>query len=107
MNTNNMSANNDSSAYVLGQKYAFATASLIMGIASYINFLGMEKGAVAILFAWLALRASPVPALAERRRWAQTGLVLGTAIWIIVPALLAWKWDRVSQFLLRLQDLKK
>lgn len=102
-----MSTNNDSSAYVLGQKYAFASASLIMGIASYVNFLGMEKGVIAMLFAWLALRTSPVPVLAERRRWAQTGLALGAAMWIIVPALLAWKWDRVSDFLLRLQDLKK
>jgi hypothetical protein len=102
-----MSTDNDSSAYVLGQKYAFATASLIMGIASYVNLLGMEKGAVAILFAWLALRSSPGPVLAERRRWAQTGLALGAALWIIVAVLLAWKWDRVSDFLLRLQDLKK
>ena len=102
-----MSTNNESSAYVLGQKHAFATASLIMGITSYVSFLGMEKGAVAILFAWLALRTSPAPMLEERRRWAQTGLVLGAAMWIIVPALLTWKWDRVSNFLLRLQDLKR
>lgn len=102
-----MNTNNDSSAYVLGQKYAFATASLTMGIVSYVNLLGLEKGAVAILFAWLALRRSPVPLVTERRRWAQAGLALGAALWIIIPVLLLWKWDRVTDLLLRLQDLKK
>jgi hypothetical protein len=41
----------DPNANLLGQKYAFAMASLIMGIACYVNLLGLEKAAVAILFA--------------------------------------------------------
>jgi hypothetical protein len=41
---------------ILGQKYAFATASLILGISSFVSLLGLEKAILAIVFGWLALR---------------------------------------------------
>jgi len=63
---------------VLGQKYAFATASLLLGIASFLSLLGLEKGILAVIFGLLALKAQPLPLLAARRPWAKTGLVLGT-----------------------------
>ncbi|MBV9508049.1 MAG: hypothetical protein JO323_23910 [Acidobacteriia bacterium] len=91
---------------VLGQKYAFATAALFLGIACYVNFLGLEKAALAILFAWLALRANPAPVLREHRGWAKAGLVLGILPWIMVPAVLIWKWNRVLDLLRMLQELK-
>ena len=97
--------NSDPNANVLGQKYAFATASLIMGIASYVNLLGLEKAALAILFAWLALRTKPAPALGEHRGWAQAGLVLGASLWIMTPAMLVWKWDSLIELVRKLQEL--
>ena len=99
--------NNDPNANVLGQKYAFATASLIMGIACYVNFLGLEKAALAILFAWLALRTKPAPALGEHRGWAQAGLILGAGLWIMIPTVLAWKWDSVIDLVHKLQELSR
>ena len=73
--------NTDPNANVLGQKYAFATASLIMGIACYVNLLGLEKAALAILFAWLALRTKrkqawswePACGSLSRRCWCGNG----------------------------------
>jgi hypothetical protein len=99
--------NKDSDAFVLGQKYAFATASLIMGIASYVNLLGMEKAAVALLFAWMALRRKPLPALAEHQGWAKTGMALGAGLLLLIPALVIWKRDRLLDLIMRLQDLKR
>ncbi len=99
--------NTNPNANVLGQKYAFATASLIMGIACYVNLLGLEKAALAILFAWLALRTKPSPALGEHRGWAQTGLILGASLWIMIPAVLVWKWDRVIDLMRKLQELSR
>jgi hypothetical protein len=99
--------NTDPNANVLGQKYAFATASLIMGIASYVNLLGLEKAAVAILFAWLALRTEPAPALGEHRGWAHTGLVLGASLWIMIPAVLVWKWESAIDLVRKLQELSR
>ena len=40
---------------VLGQKYAFATAALLLGIISFISMLGVEKAVLAIVFGWLAM----------------------------------------------------
>jgi hypothetical protein len=80
---------------VLGQKYAYATISMILGIACFINLAGMEKALLAVIFAWLALKATPAPALRDRRRWAQTGLVLGTLVLLVVPTIILLNLDRL------------
>lgn len=74
-------------AAVLGQKYAYATASLILGLLSFLNLAGMEKAALAIVFGALAL-GSQSPALVQRRVWAKTGIALGTGVIVLVPALI-------------------
>ena len=84
---------------ILGQKYAFATASLIMGIACFTSFLGLEKALLAIVFGWLALRNKPEPALTEHRTWAKAGIVLGILPLILVPTLLILNFDKVRQFI--------
>ena len=84
---------------VLGQKYAFATASLIMGIACFVSLLGMEKAVLAIVFAWLALRKNPDPVLTEHRAWAKAGLVLGILPLVLVPVLLIVNFERVQQII--------
>ena len=94
---------------VLGQKYAFATASLILGICCFVNILGLEKGLLAILFAWLALKSDPAPALSERRGWAQAGLVLGAILLVVVPTVLLLNLGRVKTVidaLMKLQNAK-
>lgn len=83
---------------ILGQKYAFATASLILGICSFVNLLGLEKPILAIVFGWLALREKPAPSLKEHRVWAKTGVTLGTIILIAVPTLIILNFDRLREF---------
>ena len=90
---------------VLGQKYAFATASLILGISCFVSLLGMEKAILAIVFAWLALRTKPEPVLREHRMWAKAGLVLGILPFIIVPVILILNYDRVLEILDALSKL--
>ena len=90
---------------VLGQKYAYATISLILGISCFVNFLGLEKGILAIIFGWMALKATPPPVLKDRRLWAKTGLVLGTALLIFVPAIIILKFDELRQVIEALQQL--
>ncbi|MEJ2650040.1 MAG: DUF4190 domain-containing protein [Sedimentisphaerales bacterium] len=62
---------------IVGQKYAYATASLLLGIICFINLLGMERAILAIVFAILALKSVPQPRLERRRLWAIAGLILG------------------------------
>ena len=92
-------------SWVLGQKYAFATVSLILGICSFVNLLGLEKPILAIVFGWLALRANPAPALRLHRMWAKTGLVLGVLVLIIVPVLIIVNFNELREVIQLLSKL--
>lgn len=73
---------------ILGQKYAYATVSLILAIASFVNLAGFEKAILAIIFARLALKSDPAPALTDRRQWGKAGLILGVLQVLLIPTLL-------------------
>ena len=83
---------------VLGQKYAYATISLILGIACFVNLAGLEKALLAVIFAGLALKATPAPVLTARRVWAKTGLFLGIAALVVVPTIIILNLDRLRTF---------
>lgn len=103
-------SNKENQAHVvLGQKYAYATISLILGLACFINLAGLEKAILAVVFAWLALKSTPAPTLKARRVWAQTGLVLGTLVLIIVPTIILLNLERLRvmlEALIRLSEGK-
>ncbi len=89
-------SNKESQAHVvLGQKYAYATISLILGLACFINLAGMEKAVLAVIFGWLALKSTPAPALRARRAWAKTGVVLGTLVLVSIPTIILLNFDRL------------
>lgn len=94
-----MVENQTRESLIVGQKYAFATASLILGIFSFINLLGLEKPILAIIFGWLALRTQPAPQLTQHRVWAKTGVVLGTIVLIVVPTLIILNFHRLQEFI--------
>src|ERR1041384_7944718 len=94
-----MVENRTRKSLILGQKYAFATASLILGIVSFVNLLGLEKPILAIVFGWLALRTKPAPQLTEHRVWAKTGVVLGTIILIVLPTLIILNFHRLQELI--------
>jgi hypothetical protein len=99
----------DRANVVLGQKYAYATVALVLGIASFINFLGMEKAILAIIFARLALKSEPPPALKQRREWGQAGLILGVLqVTLISVLIIVFRNElrEVLNVLIRLQDVK-
>lgn len=83
---------------VLGQKYAYATVSLILGIFCFIHLAGAEKAILAIVFAWMALRGKPAPVLKERRLWAQVGLVLGLLMIVILLVVVITNFNEILQF---------
>jgi hypothetical protein len=85
-------------ALIVGQKYAFATVSLVLGIFCFINLLGLEKPILAIVFGWLALREQPEPKLTQHRIWAKVGVVLGAIILVVVPLIIIINFDRLHEF---------
>jgi len=100
-----MVENQTKDSLILGQKYAFATAALILGICSFVNLLGLEKPILAIIFGWLALRTKPAPQLTEHRVWAKTGVVLGTIVLIAVPVLIILNYNELREFIQILSKL--
>ncbi len=101
-----MDSNQECQPYVvLGQKYAFASISLILGIACYVNLAGMEKAALAVIFGWLALKSAPAPALKERRVWAKTGIGLGIVILTVVPTIIILNFERLRLIIETLSKL--
>lgn len=84
---------------ILGQKYAFATVSLVLGIFCFVNLFGLEKPILAIIFGWLALRTKPEPKLVEHRVWAKVGVALGITILIVVPIIIILNFDRLREII--------
>jgi hypothetical protein len=84
---------------ILGQKYAFATVSLVLGISCFVNLLGLEKAILAIIFGWLALRTKPAPVLKVHRLWAKAGLILGILPLIILPLVIILNFDRLREII--------
>jgi hypothetical protein len=100
---------NEGPSVVLGQKYAFVTVALVLAISSYISLLGMEKSILAIIFAWMALRAEPGPMLGDRRRWGKVAIALGVIHVILMPTLILLNIDKIRavlQLLMTLQEGK-
>lgn len=84
---------------ILGQKYAFATISLVLGIFCFVNLFGLEKPILAIVFGWLALRKNPEPKLIAHRIWAKAGVTLGSLTLIILPIIIYLNFDRLRELL--------
>ena len=101
-----MNDKNLNQGIVLGQKYAYATAALLVGIASYIQLLGIERALLAIIFAWLALRKTPEPHLDNRRLWAKVGLALEVVMLILVPTIVAFKFETLQELMIALENLQ-
>lgn len=97
--------NQSKESLIVGQKYAFATVSLVLGIFSYVNLLGLEKPILAIVFGWLALRAQPGPQLVEHRVWAKAGVVLGTIVLIALPLIILLNLDHIRELIALLSKL--
>jgi hypothetical protein len=91
---------------VLGQRYAYATVSLVLGITCYVHILGMEKAILALIFGILALKPNPAPPLQERRAWAKTGIVLAAIMLIAVPTTLLLFWGRMELVIDALKKLQ-
>lgn len=91
---------------IVGQKYAYATASLLLGIICFINLLGMERAILAIVFAILALKSVPQPRLERRRLWAIAGLILGIITMVLVPLIIFFKFDQVKELIHALNNLQ-
>lgn len=98
-------ATNSRAQLALGQKYAYATVSLVLGVMSFVNLLGIEKGILAIAFGLLAIASGSGPALAERRGWGKLGVILGAIQVVLVVGIVAFNFDKVLEVIRMLEQL--
>ena len=87
------------SAFVLGQRYTFATLALTLALLSFLNLAGMEKAILAIVLGLRALRPAPQPPLEQRRGWARMAIGLGVAHVVLVVTVILLNLDRISALL--------
>lgn len=67
------------------RKSRLAIVALLMGIVSFINLLGLEKGIMAIIIGWLALQEVNEQPGSTGKRLAWAGIILGiTSIGLII-----------------------
>ena len=97
---------NSVGAFAGGQKVAFATVSLVLGIVSCIHMLGMEKAILAVVFGWLALKGDgELKAGTRERTWAIVGIVLGSIMTVLVPLTVTVFWPKVKTIVEALEKL--
>jgi hypothetical protein len=85
------------SAFVLGQRYTFATIALALALLSFLNLAGTEKAIFAIILGAKALRRNPQPALEQRRGLAQVGIGLAAAHVVVVVTIILLNLDRLRR----------
>jgi hypothetical protein len=87
------------SAFVLGQRYTFATLALGVALLSFLNLAGLEKAIFAVVLGLKALTPTPEPALEQRRSWARLGIGLAVAHMVLVVTVVLLNLDRLSKLL--------
>ena len=93
------------SAFVLGQRYALATFALGLALLSFVNLAGLEKGILAIVIGFKALKTTPPPGLEQRRGWARVAIGLGTAHIVLLTTLILLNLDRLGRLIAALRTL--
>ena len=85
------------SAFVLGQRYTFATLAVALALLSFLNVAGLEKSALAIVLGLKALRAAPAPPLEQRRGWARLGIGLAAAHVVLLATVILLNLHRLPK----------
>ncbi len=87
------------SAFVLGQRYAWATLALALALLSFLNLAGLEKAIFAIVIGLRALQPTPEPTLQQRRGWARLAIGLAAAHVVLVVTVVLLNLDRLSRLI--------
>jgi hypothetical protein len=95
--------------FIAGQRYAFATMAVVVGLLAFVNLAGIEKAILAIVLGLKALSSSPEPALTARRGWARAGSILGTVQLTLLAGVIVFNLHRIGrviEVLRALSDLR-
>ena len=85
-----------------GRKEGFAIAALALGLLCFVNLLGAEKGLLALVLGWLALKD---PASASARRNAKIAIGLALLQIATIALVLILFHDKFAQLIALLHKL--
>ena len=97
------------SSFISGQRFAFASMAVVVGLLAFVNLAGIEKAILAIVLGVKALSVSPQPSLVERRGWARAGVILGGIQLTLIAGIVVFNLDRIGkviEVLRALSDLR-
>lgn len=81
------------------KKSKFAIVSLVLGIFSFIQLFGLEKGILAVVFGFLALNEIQSDPEMKGKNYAWVGIVLGTLYLVLTITLLSIKFPQLKEFI--------
>ena len=93
------------SSFISGQRFAFASMAVVVGLLAFVNLAGIEKAILAIVLGVKALSASPAPPLTERRGWARAGAILGAVQLTLIVGIVLFNLDRIGRVIEVLEAL--
>ncbi len=82
----------------------FAIASLVLGIASFVQIMGTEKGILAIVFGILALRRLKKDSVLGGKKLAIAGTILGIVSVILVIVMTIIFMPKMNEMMLQMQQ---
>ncbi len=81
------------------KKSKFAIVSLVLGIFSFVQLFGLEKGILAVIFGFLALNEISNHSEVEGKNYAWAGIVLGTLYLVLAITLLSMKFPQLKEYI--------
>ncbi len=81
------------------KKSKFAIVSLVLGIFSFVQLFGLEKGILAVIFGFLALNEISNHSEVEGKNYAWAGIALGTLYLILAITLLSIKFPQLKEYI--------
>ena len=76
-----------------------AIIALLLGIFSFVNLFGLEKGLMAIIAGWIAIREIRENSELSGKGMAWAGVILGALSMVVITILVIWKGPQFLQFL--------
>ncbi len=83
-----------------------AMIALLLGIISFVNLMGLEKGVMAIIVGWWAIREIKEDPARKGTGMAWAGFILGLLSVILIISMLIWKGPQLLQQLRMLEKLQ-
>ncbi len=79
-------------------RYPLAIVSLVVGIISFVQLLGLEKALLAVVLGWVAVKRA-TPDQAAGKKYAYAGIVLGALYVVVVVTVMILRGPEIMNYI--------